>query len=1177
MDRRSRCILGILMIATISGCVDEPTTPGGGMGTLMLQPRFNTSAPPPLDVIDVTLSGPTDTTVTLTRSGGFFEGTINGLAAGSYNILLLGRASGQVTYFGQTSGVQVTVGETADANVPFNGFVPEFSPTSPTTTAFRFPVVFSNVPDATEYFIEGARDLDFTNAATATLADTTDLATVDAIGTVYLRVRAGNGTVPAADAAPSEVLTVTVRADFLGNNDPSRAISLGSGFEINGSIGGNHNITPIDEEDWYRFTNPTAGRILVARVRTQSLDPSSLLDPIIDIRDAAQNVVATNDNLNGNTRDAGVTIALAQTGTHFIVIRAAAGSAFGRYELETFLTSTDPVATVTFDPPTAALQPGETFTLEPILRDANGVQLFMRNIAWSSSASSVASVDANGMVAANANGTATITATSEGVDGAATVTVSDAVPAVASIVFVPGGVRTEVGGQTSMRAEARAADGQLIPNAALTLSSLNSAVASVSPGGGVDQAMIAGTGIGQTAIVAQSNGAIGYGLVTVTQSGLEPLRRWSPLQSGTTENLYGVWAAADDDLHAVGNIGVQRRFNGSSWVDEALGSAAILYTVFGLGPDDAWAAGLAPADADNGVLQFNGANWSFLGSAPALGTRGLWAANPRAIFMAAQNTASMARYDGDSWNTDVIPGSANGHRAVWGTRADNVWAVGFTGEIVQFDGAAWSVSPTGQSDNLHGVWGSGPANIVAVGTGPEAWHYDGAAWIPQLLPVTGTLNAVWGRAPNDVYAVGDGGLIMHYDGAQWSLQHSGTTVPLYSIAGTPGGDVYIVGGGGTILKGRVPEPLILADVAAGYQLGCAVTEDGTPYCWGDDSFGQLGNGDPLAADSIPRAVSGGLSFTQIVTSGGGETGQGYHACGLTDNGLAYCWGRDLFGQLGDGTSGDQASEPTLVTGGHIFTKLTAGFTHTCGLDANQVAWCWGDNQRGELGNGESGTGVMSATPVRVAGSIAWLDISAGHEHTCGIAETDGAGYCWGYNAYGQLGDQTETQRTVPTAVFGGRAFIDIAAGDRHTCAIDRSNDPWCWGWNDNGQLGVISQPDQCLGTLACELTPVSVNTAENFTMISAGNRFTCGVNPSGVGFCWGQNTNGSLGTGNPNDQSSPTTVAGGLTFSVIRAGRDNACGLTTNGRGYCWGTNASGELGNGSTASSNVPVLIFDP
>lgn len=1166
-----------LAIILLAGCKDEPVAPGGGYGMLLVQPRISAGAPPPLDAVEVTLDGPTDTTVALGQSGGFFEGTIGGLEPGSYSLLILGRASGNVSYFGQTSGIQVTAGENADATVPFNAFVSELVSPPPYTSAFRFPLLFSSTPDADEYVLESADNPNFTDSESITLSDTIGVVTVTNLGDYYFRVRAGNNTVSSANAAPSDVINITVRADGRGNNSEGNAFLLGSGFTINGILTGN-NIHPADQLDWFRVLVPTAGLQLIVRARAQSLIPQSPIDPVVEIRSGADpgTILVQNDNLNGNTRDAGLTFTIPAAGDYLIVVRAASGSPVGHYNLETYLTSSNAVSTVTVDPATAALQTGQSLTLRTTLRDVNGVELFFRNVTWSSSDNGIAGVDANGVVTANANGMATITATSEGVNGTATVTVTDAVPAVASIAFTPSGASTEVGAAAIMHAEARTADGQLIPSADVTFTTLNGAVASAIPGAMAGNAIVFGNGIGQTAVVAQGDGVTGFGLVTVTWPGLEPLTRWSPMQSGTGDNLHGVWAADENDIHAVGSAGVQRRYNGTSWVDETLGAAGTLHSVFGLGPNNAWAAGLSLADADNGVLQFNGTNWSFFGLAPARATRGIWAANPNAIFMAVDDGPSIERYDGDTWETDDTGGAA-GNRAVWGTSADNVWAVGFTGEIVQFDGAAWSVIPTGQSDNFHGVWGSRPSNIIVVGTGPQASHYDGAMWSPVPLPIAGTLNAVWGRAPNDIYAVGEAGRIMHYDGVDWTLQQSGVGIDLYGITGTPSGDIYVAGQGGTILKGRVPEPLMLTDIASGYQMGCAVSEHHQAYCWGSNSFGQLGIGDPLIEDSIPRAVSGNFTFTQIVTAGGGETDQGYHACGLTDNGLAYCWGRDFYGQLGDGTSGDQSSTPTLVSGGHTFTKLTAGFNHTCGLDANQVAWCWGDNERGQLGNNASGTGVMAATPERVVGSIAWLDISAGNEHTCGIAETDGAAYCWGYNAYGQLGDNTETQRIVPTAVFGGGEYVAISAGDRHTCAIDTDNVAWCWGWNTNGQLGVVSPPDMCLGTLACELAPVQVNTSETFASISAGNRFTCGVNPSGDGYCWGQNTSGSLGTGNANDQNFPTPVSGRHTFQFIRAGRDNACGVTTSGRGYCWGSNGLGALGNNSTIDSNVPVLIYDP
>jgi len=184
---------------------------------------------------------------------------------------------------------------------------------------------------------------------------------------------------------------------------------------------------------------------------------------------------------------------------------------------------------------------------------------------------------------------------------------------------------------------------------------------------------------------------------------------------------------------------------------------------------------------------------------------------------------------------------------------------------------------------------------------------------------------------------------------------------------------------------------------------------GAAYCWGDNTFGQLGNGS--TADSpVPVAVAGGLSFNALSAGGfppcsgvpcpAGAVGTS-HTCGLTSNRAAYCWG------AGYGTA------PVAVPGGLSFSALAAGRYHTCGLTSADAAYCWGADFDGQLGNGSTSS---SATPVAVVGGFRFSALVA-DDHTCGITTT-GALYCWGDNEDGQLGNGTTTSSAIPVAVAG---------------------------------------------------------------------------------------------------------------------------------------------------------------
>ncbi|NBT26834.1 MAG: hypothetical protein EBT09_09835, partial [Actinobacteria bacterium] len=240
---------------------------------------------------------------------------------------------------------------------------------------------------------------------------------------------------------------------------------------------------------------------------------------------------------------------------------------------------------------------------------------------------------------------------------------------------------------------------------------------------------------------------------------------------------------------------------------------------------------------------------------------------------------------------------------------------------------------------------------------------------------------------------------------------------------------------------------------------CALTRDGTAYCWGYNGNGQLGDGtsgvypDTSPGERrVPVAVSGGRTFTALASGG-------HHTCGLTTDGTAYCWGQNAFGQLGDGTSGNgdvqnhsaDRAVPVAVSGGRAYTALAAGDQHTCGLTNDWTAYCWGQNIFGQLGDGTVGT--IRLVPMAVSGGQTYTALVASAYHTCGLA-TGGAAYCWGSNWKGELGDGTSgTARLVPVAVSGGRTYLGLASGGGHTCGLTIDGSAYCWGYNESGQLG----------------------------------------------------------------------------------------------------------------------------
>ncbi|MCA0295793.1 MAG: hypothetical protein LCH96_10900 [Actinobacteria bacterium] len=248
----------------------------------------------------------------------------------------------------------------------------------------------------------------------------------------------------------------------------------------------------------------------------------------------------------------------------------------------------------------------------------------------------------------------------------------------------------------------------------------------------------------------------------------------------------------------------------------------------------------------------------------------------------------------------------------------------------------------------------------------------------------------------------------------------------------------------------------VASISAGWASTCAVTTTGKVWCWGDNSYGQLGDG--TTTDSLQPVAVHGLSSGVASVSVGRQ-----HACAVKNSGTVVCWGRGNEGQLGDGNYNDR-STPVGVNGLTTVTSMVAGYSHTCAVEAGGTAVCWGRNSQGQLGNG---TTFGAPQPVVVTGFVSKARaVTAGFRGSC-VIRTNGTSFCWGYNRYGQVGDTTTTRRLTPVKVYGLGSTRTISQGYFHTCAITLSKAVKCWGSNSVGQLGD--------GTAERSLVPVKVS------------------------------------------------------------------------------------------------------
>jgi serine/threonine protein kinase len=309
-----------------------------------------------------------------------------------------------------------------------------------------------------------------------------------------------------------------------------------------------------------------------------------------------------------------------------------------------------------------------------------------------------------------------------------------------------------------------------------------------------------------------------------------------------------------------------------------------------------------------------------------------------------------------------------------------------------------------------------------------------------------------------------------------------------------------------------------------------------------------------AAVAAPIIATPAVARTRVAAGG-------RHSCLLAEDGRAFCWGGNDRGQLGTNST-TRLGAPLAEAGSMHFVAIASGMSHSCALAADETAWCWGDNDSGQLGDG---TTIGRPTPTPVSGGRGFRDVAAGSAHSCALA-TDGTAWCWGDDSSGQLGDGAMADRDTPGRVAGGHRFASIAAGWRFTCALDSGGRAWCWGENAAGQLGDSSRVRRDV--------PTMVRGAPRFVGIAAGSSHACGVTASGSAWCWGGNSNGQLGDGSALARSTPVRVASDERFVGITAGAVHSCAVTAAGEARCWGRNTYGQIGDGTNDDRLVPTRV---
>jgi alpha-tubulin suppressor-like RCC1 family protein len=349
-----------------------------------------------------------------------------------------------------------------------------------------------------------------------------------------------------------------------------------------------------------------------------------------------------------------------------------------------------------------------------------------------------------------------------------------------------------------------------------------------------------------------------------------------------------------------------------------------------------------------------------------------------------------------------------------------------------------------------------------------------------------------------------------------------------------------------------PEPgsPVWSSVSAGWTHTCAIRIDGTLWCWGDNAFGQLGNGS-TAPSRVPRRV-GAASNWYTVAAGR------YHTCGIRQT-LPYsiwCWGRGDDGQLGNGAFANSAV-PVQVAWDDNTWSLSAGMLHTCFTAEDGRHVCWGEGARGQLGIESKDEQPL---PVTVEGAGLWGIVSAGGVHGCTTTSDEAALWCWGDNGMGQVGVGAAGGVHAPT-VIASTFFQTVSAGTETSCAIRGDSTLWCWGHLPAGLV----------------LEPLYMGGGKAWFEVDTGGAHGCATRSSDYSLaCWGLNDAGQLGLGDTKPRPKPETVQIEGTWLRVSAGERHTCGVTDPGHLWCWGDNAAGQLGTGDTASTTRPAPVAD-
>ena len=369
----------------------------------------------------------------------------------------------------------------------------------------------------------------------------------------------------------------------------------------------------------------------------------------------------------------------------------------------------------------------------------------------------------------------------------------------------------------------------------------------------------------------------------------------------------------------------------------------------------------------------------------------------------------------------------------------------------------------------------------------------------------------------------------------------------------------------------------MSEVAMGELFACGLV-DAKVYCWGSGRFGELGLGaaDDRTQAVVPQGPLEGLGEVRTIAANRG------FVCAVENTGVASCWGNNVHGQLGDGTT-DNRYTPVRVQGLTSSLSISPGYQHACAVHQDGGVSCWGENADGQLGRPGGG---MHLRPERVSGLGSVLKVASGRATTCALA-LGGRVLCWGSNATGSLGrgvdDATLEGASTPGAVQGVQGATDVSGFSDYFCAIDGRKSVWCWGDERMPSARALAQRERQIeaGREVDPLpeigTPKRIEGIEGAVELAVGPSYACARLESGHVYCWGDNQYAQLGSGSQGEHSDPTPMASVLVAERIFAGARNTCVRTADRLMLCSGANRNGEIGNGGTATALTPAAVMRP